>query len=42
MSNILLIGTGRMAHNLGHAIRKAGHTIISITGRDPMKLAAIG
>ena len=37
--NILLIGTGRMAYHLGHAIRKAGHTIVGITGRDPHKLA---
>lgn len=39
MSTILLIGTGRMAYHLGHAIRKAGHTITGITGRDPAKLA---
>ena len=37
--NILLIGTGRMAYHLGHAIRKAGHTIVGITGRDAQKLA---
>ena len=39
MSTILLIGTGRMAYHLGHAIRKAGHTITGITGRDPAKLS---
>jgi predicted short-subunit dehydrogenase-like oxidoreductase (DUF2520 family) len=37
--NILLIGTGRMSYHLGHAIRRAGHTIVGITGRDPRKLA---
>ncbi len=37
--NILIIGTGRMAYHLGHAIRKAGHGIIGITGRDAQKLA---
>ena len=37
--NILLIGTGRMAYHLGHAMRKAGHSIVGITGRDPQKLA---
>lgn len=37
--NIFLIGTGRMAYHLGHAIRKAGHTIVGITGRDAQKLA---
>jgi predicted short-subunit dehydrogenase-like oxidoreductase (DUF2520 family) len=37
--NILIIGTGRMAYHLGHAIRKAGHTIVGITGRDAQKLA---
>lgn len=37
--NIFLIGTGRMAYHLGHAMHKAGHTIIGITGRDAQKLA---
>lgn len=37
--NIFLIGTGRMSYHLGHAIRKAGHSIVGITGRDPHKLA---
>lgn len=36
---IFLIGTGRMAYHLGHAMRKARHTIVGITGRDPQKLA---
>lgn len=37
--NIFLIGTGRMAYHLGHAMHKAGHSIVGITGRDPQKLA---
>ena len=37
--NILLIGTGRMSYHLGHAMRKAGHTLVGITGRDAQKLA---
>jgi predicted short-subunit dehydrogenase-like oxidoreductase (DUF2520 family) len=37
--NIFLIGTGRMAYHLGHAMHKAGHVIVGITGRDPQKLA---
>ncbi len=37
--NILLIGTGRMAYHLGHSIRRAGHKIVGITGRDAQKLA---
>lgn len=36
---ILIIGTGRMAYHLGHAIRGAGHSIVGITGRDAQKLA---
>lgn len=38
-TRILLIGTGRMAYHLGHAIHRSGHSIVGITGRDPQKLA---
>lgn len=32
---VLLVGTGRMASHLGHALRAAGTTIVGIVGRDP-------
>lgn len=38
MSSILLIGTGRMAYHLGHAIVKAKLPLVGVAGRDPEKL----
>lgn len=35
---ILLIGTGRMAYNLGHAMVKAGVNLIGVTGRNSERL----
>jgi predicted short-subunit dehydrogenase-like oxidoreductase (DUF2520 family) len=34
MNNILLIGTGRMAYQLGHAIVKSGLHLVGVAGRD--------
>jgi predicted short-subunit dehydrogenase-like oxidoreductase (DUF2520 family) len=42
MTSILLIGTGRMAYHLGHAIKHAGLPLIGVAGRDAEKLADIG
>jgi predicted short-subunit dehydrogenase-like oxidoreductase (DUF2520 family) len=39
MNSILLIGTGRMAYHLGHALVKSGQPLIGVTGRDHQKLA---
>ncbi|MBL7950835.1 MAG: DUF2520 domain-containing protein [Flavobacteriales bacterium] len=33
MSKILLIGTGRVAFHLGHALKRPGHEIVGIAGR---------
>ncbi|MBK6343543.1 MAG: DUF2520 domain-containing protein [Flavobacteriales bacterium] len=38
MTSILLIGTGRMAYHLGHAIMKAKLPLIGVAGRNPEKL----
>lgn len=38
MTSILLIGTGRMAYHLGHAMVKAGLPLIGVAGRDPGKV----
>lgn len=38
MNSILLIGTGRMAYHLGHAMVKAKLPLIGVAGRDPEKL----
>jgi len=38
MTSILLIGTGRMAYHLGHAIVKAKLPLIGVAGRDTEKL----
>lgn len=38
MTSILLIGTGRMAYHLGHAMVKARLPLIGVAGRDPGKL----
>lgn len=38
MTGILLIGTGRMAYHLGHAIVKARLPLVGVAGRDPEKL----
>lgn len=38
MTSILLIGTGRMAYHLGHAIVQARLPLIGVAGRDPEKL----
>ncbi len=37
MSSILLIGTGRVAFHLGHALRRAGIPLVAIVGRDQAK-----
>lgn len=39
--NVLLIGTGRVAFHLGHALKTAGHTIVGIAGRTPERAAAL-
>src|SRR5690606_34575585 len=33
----LLIGTGRVAFNLGHAMNSAGVDVIGVAGRDPVR-----
>ena len=42
MTSILLIGTGRMAYHLGHAIKHAGLPLIGVAGRDAETLADRG
>lgn len=37
MAQILIIGTGRAAFHLGHAVRKAGNELMGIVGRDRTK-----
>ncbi|HRH38638.1 MAG TPA: DUF2520 domain-containing protein [Flavobacteriales bacterium] len=39
MPSVILIGTGRMAYHLGHAMREAGVPIVGVTGRNSEKLA---
>ena len=39
MPSVLLIGTGRMAYHLGHAIREAKVPIVGVTGRNAEQLA---
>ena len=39
MPSVLLIGTGRMAYHLGHAMREAKVPIVGVSGRNPEKLA---
>lgn len=39
MANVLLIGTGRMAYHLGHALRNAQVPLLGVAGRDAGKLA---
>lgn len=34
MNRVLLIGTGRVAFHLGHALKRAGHEIVGIVGRN--------
>jgi predicted short-subunit dehydrogenase-like oxidoreductase (DUF2520 family) len=41
MSSILLIGTGRVAFHLGHALRRAGIPLVGIAGRDPARVQAL-
>ncbi len=41
MSRILVIGTGRAAHHLGHALKRAGNSIVGVIGRDATKAAAL-
>ncbi|MEO8591143.1 MAG: Rossmann-like and DUF2520 domain-containing protein [Flavobacteriales bacterium] len=36
---VLLIGTGRMAYHLGHAMVKAGVTVVGVAGRNSERLA---
>ncbi len=35
--NVLLIGTGRAAFHLGHALQRAGHSVVGVSGRDPQR-----
>lgn len=42
MTSILLIGTGRMAYHLGHALVKANLPLVGVAGRDPEKLGDLG
>lgn len=37
MARLLIIGTGRAAFHLGHALRKAGNELMGIVGRDGTK-----
>jgi len=41
MNSILLIGTGRMAYHLGHALTQARLPLIGVAGRDAEKLSDI-
>jgi len=41
MHSVLLIGTGRLAFHLGHALRGAGFTITGLAGRDAAKSAEL-
>ncbi|QQS73073.1 MAG: DUF2520 domain-containing protein [Flavobacteriales bacterium] len=41
MHSVLLIGTGRLAFHLGHALRGAGYTIVGLAGRDATKTAEL-
>lgn len=41
MHSVLLIGTGRLAFHLGHALRAAGYTIAGVAGRDEAKASAL-
>lgn len=41
MSSILLIGTGRLAFHLGHALRRAGLPLAGVAGRDAGKAGAL-
>ncbi len=41
MTRILLIGTGRMAYQLGHAITGAGLPLVGVAGRDLSKREAL-
>lgn len=41
MMRVLLIGTGRAAHHLGHAIMNAGHNVIGVVGRDEAKARSL-
>lgn len=35
MESVLIIGTGRLAHHLGHALHRAGVALAGVAGRDP-------
>ncbi|MEO5586039.1 MAG: Rossmann-like and DUF2520 domain-containing protein [Flavobacteriales bacterium] len=41
MHSVLLIGTGRLAFHLGHALRGAGVPIAGLVGRDEAKVSAL-
>ncbi|MEO8067129.1 MAG: Rossmann-like and DUF2520 domain-containing protein [Flavobacteriales bacterium] len=41
MTRVLLIGTGRAAHHLGHALKSAGNSIVGVVGRDGTKAEAL-
>lgn len=41
MSNVLLIGTGRAAHHIGHALKRSGNHLVGMVGRDATKAAAL-
>ena len=40
-SAVLLIGTGRTAHHLGHALKRAGNSIVGVVDRDAVKAHAL-
>ncbi len=41
MSSILLIGTGRLAFHLGHAVVRSGAMVAGVAGRDPAKARSL-
>ncbi|MBX2973443.1 MAG: DUF2520 domain-containing protein [Flavobacteriales bacterium] len=41
MSKVVLIGTGRVAFHLGHALKHAGHDLVSIAGRNTEHVHAL-
>ncbi|MFT3702473.1 MAG: DUF2520 domain-containing protein [Agriterribacter sp.] len=38
---VVMIGTGNVAHVLGHRIKEAGHTVLQVAGRDETKTPAL-
>lgn len=41
MASILLIGTGRVAFHLGHALKRAGHELVGVAGRNATHVDAL-